>query len=238
MADNMLHEMYGLMIANNADIVVCNHFIVDLNDEIKKSTNISVDKLINRIDATSLILMDRVIYSFAWDKLYKRKLFEGIEYPKKRIIEDLATTYKFINKADNIFLTSNAFYYYVRRENSSCLNPDPAVTIRRKLDYFNGFYERHEFTQANTEYASIKFDCQAKAFIQGQQLLHFVIKNKLKKSNYSFEEIYTKISKMKILNNNELSSAHKFEQQLMKVSMRFYLFMISTYYSFKLRVKF
>jgi glycosyltransferase involved in cell wall biosynthesis len=232
-ADDMLQEMSYLMSSNNVDIVVMSHYTIDLDNSIKKVENTVVDKIINRIDATSLILEDKIIYSFAWDKLYKRKLFEGVKYPENRIIEDIPTTYKLINNAENIFLSNKAYYYYVRRETSSCLNINPDVTMKRKLDFFYGFYERYEFTLANKEYSAVLDNCFAKAFVQGQQLMHFIIKNKLDKANYRFESIFNKISNMQMTNNNDLTITQKLEHRLMAISMGFYSFFLNVFYFFK-----
>lgn len=229
-ADNMLKEMHSLMIMNDVDIVVSSHYIVNLDNSIEKVINTSVDKLINRIEATSLILEDKIIYSFAWDKLYKRKLFEGVKYPEKRIIEDIATTYKLINNAENIFLSRNAYYYYVRRENSSCLNPNPLIAMNRRLDYFNGFYERYEFTASKQEYAHMINICQEFVFDQGLQFLHFIVKNKLNKRDFPYFEILSKLSAIDFSNNELISKRKKLEHKLMRISFGMYTRFLQGYY--------
>ena len=54
----------------------------------------------------------------AWNKLYRRELFEGIEYPEGMAHEDLAVTHKVILKAKRIVMLPDFLYYYVHRSGS------------------------------------------------------------------------------------------------------------------------
>lgn len=48
----------------------------------------------------------------AWNKLYKKELFEGIKYPKGKLYEDAFTTYKLIEKAKKIVYSTTKLYFY------------------------------------------------------------------------------------------------------------------------------
>ncbi len=65
-----------------------------------------------------LILRDDIILNFAWNKIYKRGLFEGIRYPQGFYFEDNAVTYKLINKARIIYVSDAVLYNYVIRKDS------------------------------------------------------------------------------------------------------------------------
>jgi len=54
----------------------------------------------------------------AWAKLYETGLFDGVSYPKGRVYEDTATTYKLIDKCDNIVICSKPIYCYMKRRDS------------------------------------------------------------------------------------------------------------------------
>ena len=60
----------------------------------------------------------------AWNKLYKKSLFESICYPEGTLYEDTATTYKLIWKANRIICVDKVLYYYYRHPNS--------ITLRKK----------------------------------------------------------------------------------------------------------
>jgi glycosyltransferase involved in cell wall biosynthesis len=230
--ENMLLEMYQEAISNDADIVIAGHYVVNLDNTIE-CINILNKRKLNRLEATKLILEDTQILSFPWDKIYRRELFDGIKYSEKRIFEDTATTYKLFNKANVLVQLNQSYYYYVRRESGTCLDPEFSKVIKRKMDNYLAFQERYEFTLANKEYADVIHDCQAKAFIHGQQFLHFIIKNKLDTSLNSFESILKKLSEMKISNNSFLSRSNKIEHQIMKMSPSVYSVFLNSYYFFK-----
>ncbi len=56
--------------------------------------------------------------SAAWDKLYRRSLFETIRYPLGQYSEDIAIFYKLMEKANRVALCDKPLYNYLHRENS------------------------------------------------------------------------------------------------------------------------
>jgi glycosyltransferase involved in cell wall biosynthesis len=227
---NMLFEMHDQLIKSNADIVIAGHFVVNLDGSIEEKNNVKATRVLDRISATSLILLDEEINSFAWDKLYRRALFDNLRYPENRLFEDTATTYKLFNKASKLIQMNKAYYFYQRRESGICLNQEFSKVVKRNYDNYLAFQERYEFATSNDDFLSVADACQAKAFIHGQQLLHFIVKNKLDPKNSSFKPILKKLSEMKISCNKHLSIAHKLEQRLMKISTCIYAAFLRTYY--------
>jgi glycosyltransferase involved in cell wall biosynthesis len=220
--EQMLFEMYEQAILNDADIVIAGHFIVNLNSTAEGNIKVKKQRILNRIEATSLILCDDEIHSFAWDKLYKRELFEQIRYPNGRIFEDTATTYKLFNKANVLVQMNQAYYYYLRRESGICLSPEFSKVIKRKVDNYLAFLERYEFTISNKEYAPIINICQEKVFEHGQQFLHYIVKNKLNKRDYPYFEILSKLSSIDFSANDLISKKKKLEHKIMRISFGMY----------------
>ena len=56
--------------------------------------------------------------SAAWDKLYRRHLFDEIRYPLGMVSEDIAIFYKLMEKANRVALCPKPLYNYLHRENS------------------------------------------------------------------------------------------------------------------------
>ena len=54
----------------------------------------------------------------ACNKLYRRSLFDDVRYPKGKIYEDVATTYKILYKAVKIYYTQSQLYFYRVRSDS------------------------------------------------------------------------------------------------------------------------
>lgn len=56
--------------------------------------------------------------SAAWDKLYRRRLFDEIRYPLGMYSEDIAIFYKLMEKANRVALCPKPLYNYLHRANS------------------------------------------------------------------------------------------------------------------------
>lgn len=59
-----------------------------------------------------LLYQSRVFHTGPHGKIYKRELFNGIEYPVGLYYEDLATTYKLLAKASKVAFTTEKMYGY------------------------------------------------------------------------------------------------------------------------------
>ena len=166
----MYQTMVDAMIKYDSDIVICGHNIV-YPDRIERNSKVSESIIYNRIEATRLILQDEKILSFAWDKMYKRSLWDGIEYPVGRIYEDTATTFKLFHKANRVIHIPNCLYYYRRNNESICLSPNKASVLKRGYDNFLAFYERYRFVEEHSDYQDILDLCAFKAYMMGRNAI-------------------------------------------------------------------
>lgn len=88
----------------------------NINDEIKeyKLEYIQMD----RKQALEQLLYDRNIGNYMTVKLFKRELFDGIQFPIGTLYEDIYTAYKLFNKTDNILYIPIPMYHYYQRSDS------------------------------------------------------------------------------------------------------------------------
>lgn len=119
--DYVEKEMFATLLAmikdNAADISVCGWYLVE-NGNTRICNFKTTRKILNNEQATDMLLNHVSFDNFACNKLFKRKLFEEIKYPEGKLLEDLLTIYKLINKSDKIVVDSIPLYYYVLHENS------------------------------------------------------------------------------------------------------------------------
>lgn len=103
---------------HNADVVIFgfNNIFVDTNKVIEKHCRKS--RVISKEEALKGTLIDGYINSLAWNKAYKRELFDNIKYPEGMVFEDVGTTYKIFDKANTIYISSNITYNYELRDGS------------------------------------------------------------------------------------------------------------------------
>lgn len=73
---------------------------------------------LSRIDFYRKMLYQSGAEVSACDKLYKSSFFEDVRFPKGKLYEDVATTYRLIEKAENVALIPNVDYFYFQRKGS------------------------------------------------------------------------------------------------------------------------
>lgn len=119
--DDWVHsQMYELMMdvleAWQADVVAC---WFEQSDEIFARRQYSQDelniKLLTGSDALSDIETPLVV---AWNKLYKRKVFENIRYPKGKLHEDEYIIHKIFYRCRRVAMIDKPLYFYRIRNDS------------------------------------------------------------------------------------------------------------------------
>lgn len=120
-SNDMFEYLYSNMKANHADISICPHYSVKAG---KKEVSLSYKEplVLNNVECVRLLGKRDYLHDFAWDKLYKRELWENMFFPEGRIFEDVALIYKILYRADKIVLTNEPKYYYRTRSGSITAN--------------------------------------------------------------------------------------------------------------------
>jgi len=109
---------YLLRQAQNtqADISICGR--IEEYKYYQRECGFEQDELLNTEEALHLLLLDRTVQNYLWDKLWNRRLFEGIEFPEGRTYEDIAIMHRLFEKSDRIVAGAEAKYHYFQREGS------------------------------------------------------------------------------------------------------------------------
>ncbi len=122
-----IEKLYNSITKNNCDIAICAHEDI-YSDRIKRyefSENFLDEKVMGKEEALKHMLYKDGYDVSAWAKLYKKSLFEKVLFPKGRVFEDAATTYKLIILSQKIVYVNYIGYEYVIRNNSisnECFN--------------------------------------------------------------------------------------------------------------------
>ena len=140
-----LESLYKALKENDADISQCRWEYMH-GDELKESyqPNAAVTCFTNREMLANLYIQTGAYYVVAWNKLYKRELFESIRYPEGRIHEDEATTYKLFDLAKKCVFVDNALYGYfvgsggtsITRNGFNLKKLDWRVANKERVAYF------------------------------------------------------------------------------------------------------
>lgn len=141
--------LYTALINDRTDMAIGSHKVIYeegavLEKATKEKSVLQPEEVLNRI------LYDNGIDLSAWAKLYKSQLFADIRFPKDRLFEDAATTYKLVDKSKNISIISKSTYNYVIRKNSitgenfSEKKMDLIMSTQEMCDYIKAKYPRLE----------------------------------------------------------------------------------------------
>ena len=108
---DMFEKLYNEITKNKSDIVICNfNMFNELNDNIIKQ---DVSK---RCFITDVYSNPKMIYKFhyaPWNKLYKRSLWNNVQYPIGVKYEDLEAVLKVFLKAKHVTYISDYLYNYL-----------------------------------------------------------------------------------------------------------------------------
>lgn len=81
--------------------------------------------------ATIELLTEQETYQIvAWNKVYKRELFEGISFPANKRNEDSLTTYKVLSRAKKVAYIEEPLYFYSQRDDSIM----GTIEVKERLD--------------------------------------------------------------------------------------------------------
>lgn len=137
--------LYDSIKNDNSDMAIGAHTVLYENGTIlKKATG--EKSVLEPKTVLERILYDKGIDLSAWAKLYDINLFKKIRYPKGRLFEDAATTYKLIDSCKLISINSYSIYNYMIRNNSitgstfSLKKMDLIISTQEMCDYIKEKY--------------------------------------------------------------------------------------------------
>lgn len=106
---SMFEKLYNSIEKSKSDIVVCNYLkYQDKNNILKIDVvkNVHSDNIYKSPD-----MINSIDYA-PWNKLYKRELFDNIEFPVNKKYEDLNTILKVFLNAKSISTLNSYLYFY------------------------------------------------------------------------------------------------------------------------------
>ena len=144
--EDMYEILLNLIKEYDADVSICNLYdVIDGKEYIRNKEN-GIQEY-SRLDILKEVLLDKNIQSYAWNKLYKKELFDEIKYPIGKKYEDIGTTFYVFEKCNKIVVTSEPEYYYLKRSDSLVNN----VTESTVFDYTEIIIQRYLYTRENIE---------------------------------------------------------------------------------------
>ena len=118
-AENMIEKMVESNINIDADIVVCDYYL-DYTSFLKKQKHYKHKRIVSNSQKFKMLYNSRYAIPtvVAWNKLYKRNIFNTIRYDNGKLHEDEFMICKLLNNANKILYIPERLYYYVQRDGS------------------------------------------------------------------------------------------------------------------------
>lgn len=140
----MIEELYINACNKNADVVICDYVKVTENEEPGNLQSEYHAEVITITDDNRLEYMlgkTKIVFTVAWNKLFRREALGDIRFPTGRIHEDEFWTYKILHRAQKVIYLKETLYYYVQRDDSIM----GARTYIKSLQRLDAYQERIQY---------------------------------------------------------------------------------------------
>lgn len=192
---NMIEILYNNLISTNADISICKFKII--YDEINNENEDEFTNQIEVFDKKSVFqnfFNDKSLETIvAWNKLYKKELFDTIRYPFGKIHEDEYVIHHLLYKTEKVVYTTAELYYYIKREGSITAKK----SSKRIMDKMEAYRDRVDFYREKDMMAYYKrfaywycWLCREQKYLLNKDSEYKLYKQKL---NNEFNQIYVEL---------------------------------------------
>lgn len=150
--DYIEYNMYGEMLKKikntDADLVLCNFdYVTEDGNILNIESPLSSDFCGSNWDMLNKIGTNNdQFYIVAWNKLYKKELFDDINFPVGKYNEDLFVMPYIYSLCSKVVIMKDIFYHYLQRDNS-IMNSEVSI---RHLDHIEAAYEFYKFCIDNS----------------------------------------------------------------------------------------
>lgn len=150
---NYLERLYNEICNTNADVVICNFYRYYENSNLKLPVVYKKKSgLYSSHDILKSLIPDNLIHSYLWNKLWKKELFNNMEFPMIKY-EDISIMCDLFYKAKKISIISDTLYYYRIRKTSIVRN----YSISTQNDYVKAYGFIRLFLKEKKLYDKYKF---------------------------------------------------------------------------------
>lgn len=160
-----VETLYHALRETQSDTALCSYAVVDeerydVFKEVDSDTPVNTyerrELLSNLYDANH---EDATYFIVAWNKLYRRELWHDVRFPKGKIHEDEATTYKIYDRCQKGVYIKTPMYGYFNSKSSITRD---AFNVKR-LEWMDALNDRIAYFQRKKENDFVAFGLKARA---------------------------------------------------------------------------
>ena len=165
LSENYLNDLKNIITNNDVDIVQFKSSRFEENTNELKEFDVGLQKHgLFQLDENLMIEIFNQSAWFPWLNIYRRKLFEGLEYPVGIYYEDAALIPEIFLRAKNIYFLESVLYFYRLNLNGSLLNTS-SENKRKHVDSFKSILELYALRMKENPIYSISFVSMSQAFV-------------------------------------------------------------------------
>ena len=216
--ENYIEILYKGIKKYKVDISIGGHNTI-YNDKTKQKYS-NEEYALTKKEALKQLLYVNDIDAFAWSKLYKKELFDDTKFPRSRLFEDIATTYKLIDKVDNVCVVSYPIYNFVIRKGS--ITSDEFSN--KKMDLIISAIEMTHYLK--NKYKDLDDACKAYLMYAHLETIKLLAnsKNKYKKEQKELV-YYIRKHYLDYIKDKNVSKKNKFDVLVITLSFNLYKFL-------------
>ena len=144
----MYERLYRQATTEDADIAGCSYFRE--NGEKRTARFQSGEQTIcTGKEAVKLLIRDRRLQNYMWNKLYRKSLFDTVRFPEGLLYEDVAVSHRLFYQARRVVLMDEPLYHYrIMRKGS--ITQDSRINAEKEYQYFLHLSEQMEFVMSHS----------------------------------------------------------------------------------------
>ena len=220
-----LERLVNAQIKYNADLVICSHKVTNskngITSKIREYNQIVLDKYTFWHHKFNMEA-DNVV---AWNKLYKKELFNNVRYPEGKIREDEFVIHRITDRCNRIVYLPSALYIYRQNSASIMNNTD---NQNKYIDYLEAIADRISF-QCKKNYPQEIIYLSFNNFLEMSYMI-CCLKSKTKETVRKFKKIVA--CNNKIIKDNKIELArYKTYYNMLRTNS----FVYRLYYSYRYR---
>lgn len=158
---DMCEKLYSKAAADNNDLVICTRYNVyeDMRTGLLKPERIKLGHINSNFSLYDNQYELAHVLPFPWDKLFRRELLIGMEFPENMRFEDLVFVYQVVVKAKNIGVVDEPLYHYRKTSQGGFLNTFSKQTldIIKAFELVFDYMEKHNYMEHY--YDELEFIC-------------------------------------------------------------------------------
>jgi glycosyltransferase involved in cell wall biosynthesis len=228
---NMYADMMTALLSTNSDIADCDMCLVydDGRMEHRVNERHTTIKTMGRVESVIMVLEDHGWRTSFGTKIFKKTLFEHIQFPKRRLYGEDTIVHDLFHQTSQTVLLNSEYYFYYQRDDSATKVRNIRKEMKNYSDFSDAYYERYCFVKQHPEYHS------ALPFIEHKTicLCLGLLRNMMAYPQYFTDEYFkVKVEQLRsipLTHNDKLRTVLKYEMYMIKMSPKLYKILRSVY---------